>query len=218
MEKPVQTEPNHTEPERVLYWEGKLRSDARALSSEQFIAQCAEKLASFEAQRDRDPLTGLLNLSSVKQRLAEEIELSKRELKEGKTIAVLMLDLDGFKKVNDDLGHEVGNQLIRTTADFLRAGLRKYDIAGRYGGDEFIVVCRNASIGKVETIGERLREGLAKVIDESNYPTAVTTSVGISCLRADNEDPDTIIKEADDALRTAKATGKNKVETYAQAA
>ena len=129
-----------------------------------------------------------------------------------------MTDIDFFKKVNDTYGHAVGDLVLKTIAKVIRSQLREYDIAGRYGGEEFSILLPFTKIEEAKMVAERLRKSIEnKVINISKVnPDAevkeikVTISLGIYEIKPDDEDDD-LLKKADKALYEAKNTGRNKV-------
>jgi|SRR5579872_261054 len=154
-----------------------------------------------------DPLTGLPNRAVVLER-AEKVVTNGRST--GSDIAVMFIDLDDFKQVNDSLGHQAGDELLRRVAERLFGALRAEDTIGRLGGDEFIVILEGRSVGeRAEDIARRVREALAEpfVLDGSpGVPLEVSASIGIVVSRASTADE--ILNDADIALYQAKAGAK----------
>jgi diguanylate cyclase (GGDEF)-like protein/PAS domain S-box-containing protein len=161
----------------------------------------------------RDSLTGCLNRRAFAdnfQRLFNAARAADSEL------SCVMVDLDHFKLVNDNFGHSVGDEVIIMLAEVLKANTRKEDLVGRYGGEEFCLVLPGMSIDQASSIAERIR---LRIKDESvkryeNGPH-VTASIGISSMRDNPHDPDTLNIYADEALYCAKDSGRNRVVTYA---
>ena len=159
-----------------------------------------------------DPLTGLPNRTIFGQRLSQAIAQAARyEHKVG----LLFVDLDGFKVVNDTMGHEAGDRLLRDVADRLRESLREGDTVGRYGGDEFIVL--------IEQYDPSMQiEGVAqKILDQASLPYAldgqefqISASIGIATYPNDGQDGATLLKHADIAMYRAKQAGKNQYQFY----
>ena len=127
-----------------------------------------------------------------------------------------MTDIDYFKKVNDTYGHAAGDIVLQTVSKIMRSGLREYDVAGRYGGEEFVILLPFTKIDEAKRVAERLRKAVEdKVIDisKANDETKeirVTISIGVSELVNDDE----LIKNSDKALYKAKESGRNKVVIY----
>ena len=169
----------------------------------------ARRLAQEElaAAARRDPLTGLLNRTALLERLGGAVERSRRS---GRPGAVLFCDLDGFKAVNDTLGHDVGDLVLAAVASRLGDQLRTVDTAARLGGDEFVVVVEDVDDAALEQLTERIRRVLSEpiVIGGRTLPL-LTISIGISRLSADAPDVDTLLRQADRAMYDAKAAGRD---------
>jgi diguanylate cyclase (GGDEF)-like protein len=158
-----------------------------------------------------DGLTGLYNHAYFLQALRQEVLRSKRH---GLRAALLLLDLDNFKAVNDERGHVEGDRVLMKAAAVVREGVREIDVAARYGGEEFIVVYPGAS----KPMAQRLAEALRKAVEEFPFPHAagqplgkVTISGGVATFPEDSRDSIDLIRCADQALYEAKAAGRNRV-------
>jgi diguanylate cyclase (GGDEF)-like protein len=160
-----------------------------------------------------DPLTGLFNRRYLQTRLQAEIERSRRT---GISLALLMVDVDTFKGINDRLGHQVGDAVLRRVADILRRSIRMSDVCTRYGGDEFsILVSENAS--SAAQTAERIRQRMeAYRWDALGIPQNlhVTVSVGMGVIEP-GESQDEFLARADRMLYAAKADGRNCVRPAA---
>ncbi|MBQ8168318.1 GGDEF domain-containing protein [bacterium] len=165
-----------------------------------------------------DALTGVYNRRQLEERIKQEIASSHRQ----KTpLCAIMTDIDYFKKVNDTYGHTVGDLVLKTVSKVMRSQLREYDIAGRYGGEEFAILLPFTKLKEAKMVAERLRKSIeTKTIDISEVnPEAeqktinVTISLGIYELKTSDEDSD-LLKNADKALYQAKESGRNKVVIY----
>jgi two-component system cell cycle response regulator len=155
-----------------------------------------------------DMLSGLLNRMSLFSTIDIEIERSKRS---GDLLTGIMLDIDHFKTINDNFGHPVGDLVIIEIGRMLKKCLRKYDYAGRYGGEEFFMVLTNASLQQGYIIGERLRKELAdKPIHCADKQIQATISMGIAQYRS-GESRDSWIERADKAMYKAKRLGRNRI-------
>ena len=154
-----------------------------------------------------DTLTGLANRSSLNDRLRNAVIFSARESDQ---IAVLCLDLDGFKAVNDLFGHAAGDELLRQVAVRLLQSVREGDVVARMGGDEFVIVQAGATQAEIAgALGERILEALTDPFDLGEGVQAqVTVSIGIALFPDDGEDPATLLRNADTALYRAKWAGK----------
>ncbi|HEY7272703.1 MAG TPA: GGDEF domain-containing protein [Actinoplanes sp.] len=154
-----------------------------------------------------DPLTGLANRVLFYERVGHALTTHARA---GETFAVLFIDLDGFKQVNDRFGHSAGDAVLRTVADRLSGCLRDSDTVARFGGDEFaVVVERLAAPGDVQITAERIVTAVGRPIEVGSNQTRVTASVGIA-LNHPGDSADDILREADLAMYTAKTTGKSR--------
>ena len=158
-----------------------------------------------------DALTSLPNRALISDRLEHALARAGRD---GRPVAVAVVDLDHFKLVNDSYGHQVGDQLLIATAGALSGALRSSDTAGRLGGDEFIVVCEGVrDAQELQVIAERLRAAVrvpVRVGDITLFPSA---SVGCT-LSSDGANPDRLVGEADMALYRAKARGRGRFEVF----
>ena len=172
----------------------------------------AEQKVAFMARHD--VLTGLPNRVAFVERLEQAIARAGR----GSLAAVLCLDLDHFKDINDTLGHPVGDSLLRAVADRLAACVRQVDLVARFGGDEFAVV--QATPERVEDVGllaRRIIEVLSTPYELDGHQVAVGVSIGIALIPADGADPDTLLKNADIALYRAKSDGRGVYRLFAPA-
>jgi two-component system cell cycle response regulator len=165
--------------------------------------------ARLSAEASVDALTELPNRAAILRALG--LELSRAE-REGGAVAVGILDIDHFKRVNDTLGHAAGDAVLSAFGNRCRTAMREYDTLGRYGGEEFLLVVPMAELS--DEPWERVREAIASAPFQSDAaPISITASLGVSFGRAD---PARLIEEADEALYRAKHNGRNRVE-YAQA-
>jgi diguanylate cyclase (GGDEF)-like protein len=154
-----------------------------------------------------DPLTGLPNRSLFRERLGGALATARRD---GTAVAVLCLDLDHFKEVNDTLGHPAGDRLLREVAKRLAGCLRETDTLSRLGGDEFAVVQTQASQPRdAETLAARLLGILATPFDLDGHHVVIGTSIGIALGEGEAADPSRLLQEADLALYQAKAEGRS---------
>jgi diguanylate cyclase (GGDEF)-like protein len=152
-----------------------------------------------------DALTGLPNRTLFRDRLAGALARAQR----GESSAVLCLDLDRFKVVNDTLGHPVGDALLKQVAARLQAELRDTDTVARFGGDEFAVLqTTGQQPGSASALARRLIEVLGTPYEVSGHQVVIGASIGIALISADSADPDELLKDADLALYRAKADGR----------
>jgi two-component system, cell cycle response regulator len=165
-----------------------------------------------------DGLTGLFNHRHIHALLNQEFERTERT---GERITVAMFDLDRFKSVNDNYGHQAGDRVLEEMADILRESAREIDRLGRYGGEEFMVLLPDTSIDDAEVFVERVRREVARRpfdIGEDKEPLRMTISAGIATFPHERvKNPETLVRLADEALYTAKTTGRNRVVRFDQA-
>ena len=164
-----------------------------------------------EAQRAAavDTMTGLSTYRVLRDRLAFEIERGKRSY-EG--FAVLFLDLDRFKEVNDQYGHEAGNEILRAVAGEIRNAVRASDVAARYGGDEFVVILTRTDLQGGARVAEALRAGIEGVGRRLGYSSGlITVSIGLAEFDPRQPGEGDLLVSADRALYRAKAAGRNAV-------
>jgi diguanylate cyclase (GGDEF)-like protein/PAS domain S-box-containing protein len=171
-----------------------------------------DKLAHYDA------LTGLPNRALFYERLSQEISRSRRTQGiGGGLLAVMFLDLDRFKLINDTLGHEVGDLLLRETAKRLKESVREYDVVARLAGDEFTVILPEVDSPRSATeVAGRIVRSVAAPYHLDGNELLITTSVGICFYPTDGHDPTTLVKNADAAMYRAKAGGKNRYEVYSE--
>lgn len=153
-----------------------------------------------------DSLTALPNRKHFHDHLAETITSAKRDKN---IFAVLYLDLDGFKTINDALGHAAGDQVIENTARRLEQCVRKGDMVARVGGDEFIVLLRDIDSIDVAKVAEKIIKILSNPFTIATDPLYITTSIGVASYPQDGEDANALIHNADSAMYEAKRSGKN---------
>jgi diguanylate cyclase (GGDEF)-like protein len=176
------------------------------------LSVVSEKSAELRHQALHDMLTGLPNRALIMDRFEQMIARNRRS---GTSGAVLYLDLDGFKNVNDTLGHAAGDRLLQAVAARLTSSLRDTDTIGRMGGDEFVVLIDGATLlSAPELVAERALEVIRAPfeIDGTPGPLAVTASIGIAS--GHHKAADDLLREADMALYRAKAVGKNCYEAF----
>ena len=163
-----------------------------------------ERLANF------DPLTGLYNRQAILGKLHELINHAKRYKED---FSLSMLDIDHFKKVNDRYGHLTGDEVLEKIASLIYGNMRDTDIAGRYGGEEFIIILPQADSFAAMVVAERIRNIIenAEMKDSAGNVFAITVSLGLS-IWEQGEDAYSLISRADESLYKAKENGRNRVE------
>jgi diguanylate cyclase (GGDEF)-like protein/PAS domain S-box-containing protein len=152
-----------------------------------------------------DPLTGLPNRLLFQDRLWHALERGRRE---NTPTCVLITDLDGFKAINDELGHPMGDLVLVTFAERLRSVLRASDTAARLGGDEFSIVCENTEPADAQTLADRLRTTVTEPLLLSGKPVSIGLSIGIGSVPGGEEPANVyerVVREADDAMYRDKA-------------
>jgi diguanylate cyclase (GGDEF)-like protein len=195
-----------TKPFDAVELRARVRAGARVLEMQQHLLDAKQALE-YEATHDR--LTGLFNRARIVDELRAEVARSQRT---DDPVAVLMIDLDHFKRVNDEHGHATGDRVLRHAAAQLRFGLREYDRIGRYGGEEFLVVLPGATDVMAREVAERTRRTVEQAARSASLPCDVTVSAGVSWTGRAGHDVDALIQSADEALYRAKAGGRNRVE------
>lgn len=159
-----------------------------------------------------DGLTGLANKILFQDRLSQAFIRSQRD---ETTISLFFLDLDGFKDVNDTLGHDVGDLLLQKVADRLTDTLRRNDTVARFGGDEFVILLgKTDSIAEVTSVAEKVISAVASPYIIGDHEVYITTSLGIAQGNDANSNAQTLLKNSDVALYNAKKEGKNKYQIY----
>jgi diguanylate cyclase (GGDEF)-like protein/PAS domain S-box-containing protein len=169
------------------------------------LRDVSEQRAETEALQYKalhDSLTGLPNRTLLHERLEETIRAGERQTQ---PCAVLLLDLDGFKQVNDSLGHEAGDQLLKQVSQRMRSALRKADTVARYGGDEFAIVPFGATDAtRAVLIAEKILQAVEKPFAVDGEPVNVSASIGVAVFPQHAEDADALIRRADVAMFAAK--------------
>jgi diguanylate cyclase (GGDEF)-like protein len=156
-----------------------------------------------------DELTGLRNRRYIMERLGQEFQRARRE---AQPMGLIMLDLDFFKELNDTFGHRFGDMVLTRAASRIRVAIREYDLLGRIGGEEFLIVAPDSSREETILIAERIRDIVReKPFVHENREAHVTISAGITMLTPDDPDIDTIFSRADNALYLAKKQGRDRV-------
>ena len=159
-----------------------------------------------------DGLTGLLNRKSWENLLEKEFE---RESRYQEGCSLIIFDIDHFKQVNDNYGHPAGDEVIRQTAEIIRKSIRKTDIAGRYGGEEYVILLPHTPIESANILAERIRQKIAS--HPANYEEetiSYTISLGLAAYHPSLKSPTSWIEYADNALYQSKQSGRNQTHVY----
>jgi diguanylate cyclase (GGDEF)-like protein len=176
------------------------------------LFQLAETRAKLHQAAVTDALTGLANRRFFMDRLRIEVERAGRE---GRPLAVAMIDLDHFKWINDTFGHGVGDVVLERAAGRLQAAVRPYDLVARYGGEEFVALLPGAGPAEAKAVAERMRAAVEGMPTEwhRGHETGsrpVTVSIGVACLAGDDDGGSRLLQRADAALYAAKRNGRNR--------
>ena len=189
------------------------RQDELGIVSSMFnemVQRLKEGQAKLEQMATTDPLTGLANRKQIMTDLEAHLEQHHRY---GSDVSILMVDIDHFKRINDTHGHQAGDAVLVQIARIFRETLRSLDSAGRYGGEEFLILLGQIDIEHAKQTAERIRSSVARyvfVIGEVSLQ--VTVSIGVGGLSAEGNGSGDIIGRADRALYAARAGGRNRVE------
>jgi len=158
-------------------------------------------------QANFDTLTELPNRRLFQEKLQSGI---KKANQNGTVLALLLLDLDGFKQVNDSLGHATGDLLLKEVAERIRASLYHEDTVARLGGDEFTIIVEGVTrVSNIEEVAKKIIDTLNKPFELNDHTIHISTSIGITAYPLDTPDPDVLLKNADQAMYAAKNLGKN---------
>lgn len=174
-----------------------------------FLKKAEERMQNLA---NYDQLTSLPNRNLFQDRLSHALSLAQREKH---LVALLFLDLDRFKNINDSLGHAAGDQLLQAVADRVRRSLREVDSVARLGGDEFTVILEGINTpDKIAAVAEKVLRGLDRAFILHGQQIVVTPSIGISVFPNDGEDTETLLKCADTAMYHAKKLGGNTYQFF----
>ncbi|RSM40104.1 hypothetical protein DMB66_57560 [Actinoplanes sp. ATCC 53533] len=190
------------------------REIAAVLAGQGMIAyENAELFKTVEQLALTDGLTGLFNRRHFFQLADREIATARRR---ASPLTALMLDIDHFKQINDGYGHPVGDQVIVTVANRLNATIRKTDLVGRYGGEEFVIFLPDTGYDGANILAERIRAAVADhPVETDAGPLTVTASIGLAPYLFTDTEPGSLLARADEALYGAKQSGRNRVVNHA---
>jgi len=180
--------------------------EARELGSALLDAAATLQQSQFKARHD--VLTGLANRAHFEAVVNQQLAVCRRD---HSTIAILYIDLDGFKAVNDEYGHEAGDQLLCQVATRLKSAIRESDMTARLGGDEFAVALIHVEQHSAETFGKQLIETLSRSYQLGAVTASISASIGVAAFPASAQHMDTLLIRADKAMYQAKAAGKGRV-------
>ena len=182
------------------------------------LVRLVPKVLSLRSPQDReriealaflDALTGLPNRVLLHDRISQTIHAARRR---GEHFAVLFLDLDSFKEINDGFGHAAGDSVLKVVAARLKHEVRLSDTVARLGGDEFVIVgAAVANLRDASIFGQRVLHSLSQPISDGKTMHQISASIGVSFFPAGGTDGDALLEQADDALYAAKRSGKNQM-------
>lgn len=176
-----------------------------------FVATTSEELEKAYHQiayvADHDGLTGLLNRSAIETIMEQEITAAAAN---NSSLSAIMIDLDNFKSVNDTYGHEEGDHVLKTVADLMTSHIRKTDFAGRWGGDEFVILLPDTTLAMAESVANRIHHAFLESPDLTKGTVHVTASFGCT-TSSPSDTQESFYKHMDSALYKAKGNGKNQV-------
>jgi diguanylate cyclase (GGDEF)-like protein len=200
-----------TKPFKVMELLARVRAQLRIKDLNDRLKNANDRLKELV---DIDDLTGLFNMRSLYTKLDFELDRARRH---DRSIAVIMMDVDHFKKVNDEHDHLFGSWVLSQIGKMIRENIRKIDFAARYGGDEYLVVLSEVNSEGVMVFSDRLREKIASQnFEHDQFSIHLTASFGVSFVNPNEHSVDarTLVRFADKALYTAKENGRNRVEVY----
>ncbi|HEY8083815.1 MAG TPA: diguanylate cyclase [Solirubrobacterales bacterium] len=172
-----------------------------------------EQVQELQREVSQDPLTGLKNRRRFEEDLRTELARSQRDRVSG---ALLMLDLDNFKQVNDTLGHSIGDRVIEEIADVLQGRMRETDVLARLGGDEFAIVLPRCDATEAQGVAEAIATGIREHVPHKEGVPPITASIGIAMFGAGSQaDLESVMADADAAMYGAKAAGRDAVRLSA---
>jgi two-component system cell cycle response regulator len=178
--------------------------------------QLEEAVSKLETMATTDPLTGLANRRAVNETLDRAFAEAQRYSHD---LACIMIDLDGFKTCNDTLGHQAGDEILQRTARVLQASCRRSDIAGRFGGDEFVILLPQTGLARATQVAQRIAQEMRFCVPgfgaEVDGRPMLSLSMGVATLRHSRPaTADELVRHADTALYDAKGSGKNRLIVF----
>ncbi|SET47135.1 tetratricopeptide repeat-containing diguanylate cyclase [Thalassotalea agarivorans] len=164
----------------------------------------------FQKQAQKDALTNIFNRGYI---LSESETLFTQAKKDNAPLSVILFDVDHFKSINDSYGHQTGDLVLKAVTDLCQTFLRKTELFGRYGGEEFLVVLPDTHLAVAQTVAERLRQNIESMtVSADNALIEVTVSLGVGCIKPGYENFDQLLHATDKALYKAKEGGRNQVQ------
>jgi diguanylate cyclase (GGDEF)-like protein len=169
------------------------------------LERASELISSAEHRAQHDALTALANRALFLEIAAQQLELCKREHSQ---LSVLFIDLDGFKRVNDQYGHDAGDRLLIAVATRLRGAVRGSDVAARLGGDEFAVLLVNAAVTVAADVAAKLVDSLSEPYQLADRTIEISASIGVAGFPESGASAEALLKRADEAMYKVKLGGK----------
>ena len=177
------------------------------------LARLRKETSHWHQEASTDQLTGLMRYNTLMETLDHHINMAHRghDGRSGSPLCVAMIDLDFFKKINDTHGHVVGDFVLKHVAGRIQAAVRDFDMVGRFGGEEFVIIMTSTHLELAKVIAERIRKGVMETpLHLKEFSIPVTISVGVAMLRQ-GERKEALIERADKAMYEAKEAGRNRV-------
>jgi diguanylate cyclase (GGDEF)-like protein/PAS domain S-box-containing protein len=194
---------------------GPLRDENNEINNLFIYVQDVTEVAVYEQKlvelNMKDGLTGIYNRRFMETKLREEYFRHKRY---SRAFSLVMFDIDHFKKVNDEYGHQCGDFILKSVSSRISSAIRNIDFLFRYGGEEFCCILPETNLEGAILVAERFREAIMEM--ENNFDGSVinvTISLGVAEMKEDTESPNTLLQQADEALYRAKRGGRNRVES-----
>lgn len=184
--------------------------------AERYLAELKEANTRLQSLSVTDELTGLFNIRHFRREIAKEQERGERY---GQSYALVFIDVDHFKHLNDKLGHPAGDAALRELAMVLRKQVRNTDLVARYGGEEFVILCPGVNWEGAKVLAERVRVAVesAPITGGAQQPGGkLTVSIGISSFPADGRTMEEVLQAADDAVYASKQAGRNQITAAAE--
>lgn len=189
----------------ILFIQKKIYNEKLISINKSLEKKVQERTRELEEEARKDGLTKLLNHKSCYESLEKNIKIAK-DMKSN--MSIVMIDLDYFKKVNDNYGHQVGDEVLVSVSKTILNNIRKEDIAGRYGGEEFLIILPNMDINQSLNIAKNIKNAISKI--KFKYKgLKITASMGVSTWSGEN--PIKLVNKADKLLYKAKMNGRNRI-------
>lgn len=177
------------------------------------LKQLSQARASLQQVAHFDPLTNLMNRRSFNEAFTERL---RKHAQKSRPLALMFLDIDHFKRINDSLGHDAGDQLLKEVAERIRSTLRDRDLVARFGGDEFCILASLGSVEEVRSLAQRIMTQMKQPITLARRQMTMTTSIGIALYPRDGNSCEELLKHADLALYQSKGNGRNTLHFFSE--